>query len=220
MYSVTFLSVCPLQSWDSDSLCLSWRRTTQQETPAGNKHISTPECNQSTEWIHQSVLMCPAGTSLASRGRRSTNPPWRKQWSLCSDGWERRDKLWACRTTQRSPAHRLHQTPFILSYVLFPLVYLFNHATTDTVLLCVQDMTQAQMVLEKITLQKCLLYFESLHGRPVSRQLEEQQRNKHTLKQWSQTDPVKGGCGCRFSFQPSKNTPDPTNQLCKDTSVE
>lgn len=29
-------------------------------------------------------------------------------------------------------------------------------------------MTQAQMVLEKITLQKCLLYFESLHGRPVS----------------------------------------------------
>lgn len=24
------------------------------------------------------------------------------------------------------------------------------------------------MVLEKITLQKCLLYFESLHGRPVS----------------------------------------------------
>uniref|UniRef100_A0A8C7XJT1 FAM13A-like domain-containing protein n=1 Tax=Oryzias sinensis TaxID=183150 RepID=A0A8C7XJT1_9TELE len=27
-------------------------------------------------------------------------------------------------------------------------------------------MTQAQMVLEKITLQKCLLYFESLHGRP------------------------------------------------------
>lgn len=26
------------------------------------------------------------------------------------------------------------------------------------------------MVLEKITLQKCLLYFESLHGRPVSPQ--------------------------------------------------
>lgn len=34
--------------------------------------------------------------------------------------------------------------------------------------MCVQEMTQAQMVLEKITLQKCLLYFESLHGRPVS----------------------------------------------------
>lgn len=33
--------------------------------------------------------------------------------------------------------------------------------------LCVQEMTQAQMVLEKITLQKCLLYFESVHGRPV-----------------------------------------------------
>uniref|UniRef100_A0A3P9J1L9 FAM13A-like domain-containing protein n=1 Tax=Oryzias latipes TaxID=8090 RepID=A0A3P9J1L9_ORYLA len=29
-----------------------------------------------------------------------------------------------------------------------------------------KEMTQAQMVLEKITLQKCLLYFESLHGRP------------------------------------------------------
>ncbi|XP_033933445.2 protein FAM13A-like, partial [Pseudochaenichthys georgianus] len=29
-----------------------------------------------------------------------------------------------------------------------------------------KDMTQAQMVLEKITLQKCLLYFESVHGRP------------------------------------------------------
>lgn len=35
---------------------------------------------------------------------------------------------------------------------------------------CVQEMTQAQMVLEKITLQKCLLYFENLHGRPVSSQ--------------------------------------------------
>uniref|UniRef100_A0A669C078 FAM13A-like domain-containing protein n=1 Tax=Oreochromis niloticus TaxID=8128 RepID=A0A669C078_ORENI len=31
-------------------------------------------------------------------------------------------------------------------------------------------MTQAQMVLEKITLQKCLLYFESLHGRPGTKQ--------------------------------------------------
>ncbi|KAK2884363.1 hypothetical protein Q8A73_020837 [Channa argus] len=33
-----------------------------------------------------------------------------------------------------------------------------------------KEMTQAQMVLEKITLQKCLLYFESLHGRPRSKQ--------------------------------------------------
>ncbi|XP_029311351.1 protein FAM13C [Cottoperca gobio] len=33
-----------------------------------------------------------------------------------------------------------------------------------------KDMTQAQMVLEKITLQKCLLYFESLHGRPGMKQ--------------------------------------------------
>ncbi|KAM8837119.1 protein FAM13C-like [Spinachia spinachia] len=33
-----------------------------------------------------------------------------------------------------------------------------------------KDMTQAQMVLEKITLQKCLLYFESLHGRPEVKQ--------------------------------------------------
>ncbi|XP_035002290.2 protein FAM13A isoform X2 [Hippoglossus stenolepis] len=33
-----------------------------------------------------------------------------------------------------------------------------------------KEMTQAQMVLEKITLQKCLLYFESLHGRPGTKQ--------------------------------------------------
>ncbi|CAL8309972.1 unnamed protein product [Boreogadus saida] len=33
-----------------------------------------------------------------------------------------------------------------------------------------KEMTQGQMVLEKITLQKCLLYFESLHGRPGSKQ--------------------------------------------------
>ncbi|XP_013878788.1 protein FAM13C [Austrofundulus limnaeus] len=33
-----------------------------------------------------------------------------------------------------------------------------------------KEMTQAQMVLEKITLQKCLLYFESVHGRPGTKQ--------------------------------------------------
>ncbi|XP_024859297.1 protein FAM13A-like [Kryptolebias marmoratus] len=33
-----------------------------------------------------------------------------------------------------------------------------------------KEMTQAQMVLEKITLQKCLLYFESVHGRPATKQ--------------------------------------------------
>ncbi|KAM9425784.1 protein FAM13C-like [Pholidichthys leucotaenia] len=33
-----------------------------------------------------------------------------------------------------------------------------------------KEMTQAQMVLEKINLQKCLLYFESLHGRPGTKQ--------------------------------------------------
>ncbi|XP_029953983.1 protein FAM13C-like [Salarias fasciatus] len=33
-----------------------------------------------------------------------------------------------------------------------------------------KEMTQAQMVLEKITLQKCLLYLESLHGRPGNKQ--------------------------------------------------
>ncbi|XP_023256800.1 protein FAM13A-like, partial [Seriola lalandi dorsalis] len=33
-----------------------------------------------------------------------------------------------------------------------------------------KEMTQAQMVLEKITLQKCLLYLESLHGRPGTKQ--------------------------------------------------
>ena len=38
------------------------------------------------------------------------------------------------------------------------------------------------------------------------------------LDQWCQTDPVKGRCGCRFSFQPSNNTPDP-NQLCSCLDV-
>ncbi|KAK7123032.1 hypothetical protein R3I94_019971 [Phoxinus phoxinus] len=33
-----------------------------------------------------------------------------------------------------------------------------------------KEMTQRQMALEKITLQKCLLYFESLHGRPGTKQ--------------------------------------------------
>ncbi|TRY58161.1 hypothetical protein DNTS_014195 [Danionella cerebrum] len=33
-----------------------------------------------------------------------------------------------------------------------------------------KEMTQRQMALEKITLQKCLLYFESLHGRPGNKQ--------------------------------------------------
>ncbi|KAM9462164.1 protein FAM13C [Clarias gariepinus] len=33
-----------------------------------------------------------------------------------------------------------------------------------------KEMTQRQMALEKLTLQKCLLYFESLHGRPDNRQ--------------------------------------------------
>ncbi|XP_061089133.1 protein FAM13C [Conger conger] len=33
-----------------------------------------------------------------------------------------------------------------------------------------KEMTQNQMALEKMTLQKCLLYFESLHGRPGTKQ--------------------------------------------------
>ncbi|XP_076856727.1 protein FAM13C isoform X2 [Brachyhypopomus gauderio] len=33
-----------------------------------------------------------------------------------------------------------------------------------------KEMTQRQMALEKLTLQKCLLYFESLHGRPGTKQ--------------------------------------------------
>ncbi|XP_067101318.1 protein FAM13C [Osmerus mordax] len=33
-----------------------------------------------------------------------------------------------------------------------------------------REMTQRQMALEKMTLQKCLLYFESLHGRPGTKQ--------------------------------------------------
>ncbi|XP_047925333.1 protein FAM13C isoform X9 [Anser cygnoides] len=34
----------------------------------------------------------------------------------------------------------------------------------------IKDMTKKQMALEKINLQKCLLYFESIHGRPVTKQ--------------------------------------------------
>ncbi|KAM4704209.1 protein FAM13C [Rhinophrynus dorsalis] len=33
-----------------------------------------------------------------------------------------------------------------------------------------KDMTKKQMNLEKISLQKCLLYFENIHGRPVTKQ--------------------------------------------------
>ncbi|XP_056148279.1 protein FAM13A-like [Lampris incognitus] len=34
----------------------------------------------------------------------------------------------------------------------------------------IKEMSQSQMALEKTSLQKCLLYFESVHGRPSSRQ--------------------------------------------------
>ncbi|KAG9484955.1 hypothetical protein GDO78_008194 [Eleutherodactylus coqui] len=34
----------------------------------------------------------------------------------------------------------------------------------------VKDMTKKQMNLEKMSLQKCLLYFENIHGRPVTKQ--------------------------------------------------
>ncbi|XP_054063291.1 protein FAM13C isoform X1 [Rissa tridactyla] len=34
----------------------------------------------------------------------------------------------------------------------------------------IKDMTKKQMALEKINLQKCLLYVESIHGRPVTKQ--------------------------------------------------
>ena len=39
------------------------------------------------------------------------------------------------------------------------------------------------------------------------------ERAWRSFRQGCQTDPVKGRCGCRFSFQPSKSTPDP-NQVC------
>ncbi|XP_069836407.1 protein FAM13C isoform X3 [Dendropsophus ebraccatus] len=34
----------------------------------------------------------------------------------------------------------------------------------------IKDMTKKQMNLEKMSLQKCLLYFENIHGRPVTKQ--------------------------------------------------
>lgn len=33
--------------------------------------------------------------------------------------------------------------------------------------LCIQDMTKDQIANEKVALQKALLYYESIHGRPV-----------------------------------------------------
>ena len=33
---------------------------------------------------------------------------------------------------------------------------------------CLQDMTREQIGTEKLALQKALLYYESIHGRPVS----------------------------------------------------
>ena len=36
------------------------------------------------------------------------------------------------------------------------------------VCVCLQEMSQSQRSLEKTALQKCLLHYESLHGRPVS----------------------------------------------------
>ncbi|XP_034164060.2 protein FAM13A isoform X1 [Pangasianodon hypophthalmus] len=51
----------------------------------------------------------------------------------------------------------------------------------------IQDMSHAQLALEKITLQKCLLYYESLHGRPSSKEersvMKELYDRYHVVKQ-------------------------------------
>lgn len=39
--------------------------------------------------------------------------------------------------------------------------------------LCVQEVSHFQLTMEKASLQKCLLYFENLHGQPVRRVVPE-----------------------------------------------
>ncbi|MCJ8736547.1 hypothetical protein PDJAM_G00013800 [Pangasius djambal] len=70
---------------------------------------------------------------------------------------------------------------------------------------CIQDMSDAQLALEKITLQKCLLYYESLHGRPSTKEersvMKELYDRYHLVKQafYSsniQTSPTRGSEEC------------------------
>ncbi|XP_060789378.1 protein FAM13A-like isoform X3 [Neoarius graeffei] len=51
----------------------------------------------------------------------------------------------------------------------------------------IQDMSRTQLALEKMSLQKCLLYYESLHGRPSSKEkrsvVKELYEHYHVVKQ-------------------------------------
>ena len=63
-----------------------------------------------------------------------------------------------------------------------------------------------------------LLGYNSLWSWKLIYVLQCMLRHLDDLRHMCQTDPVKGCCGCRFSFQPSKNTSDldqPTNQPTK-----
>ncbi len=109
-----------------------------------------------------------AGTPTASRRRQSssTSPLWRRRWTHFWNDYGRNARTSASQTTWRWGHLWMHSvrvggdlTVCLCGQGLWWL--------TQHVLFCPQEMTQRQMALEKITLQKCLLYFESLHGRPV-----------------------------------------------------
>ncbi|KAG7328632.1 hypothetical protein KOW79_008576 [Hemibagrus wyckioides] len=69
----------------------------------------------------------------------------------------------------------------------------------------IQDMSHTQLALEKTTLQKCLLYYESLHGRPSSKEersvMKELYNRYHLVKQAfysanTQTSTTRGSDEC------------------------
>lgn len=112
-----------------------------------------------------------ASTLTASRRRQSsslssTSPLWRRQWTGSWNDYGRNARPSASQTTWRWDHLWMHSVrvggDLIVCLCGQGLRWLTQHA-----LFCPQEMTQRQMALEKITLQKCLLYFESLHGRPV-----------------------------------------------------
>ena len=74
--------------------------------------------------------------------------PWMDENHIC---------LFSCKITHQN---RASQPSLKLSYWLMVCLQC-------SLCLLVQEMTHYQMALEKTSMQKCLLYFESLHGRPV-----------------------------------------------------
>jgi len=109
-----------------------------------------------------------AGTLTASRRRQSssTSPLWRRQWTGSWSDYGRNARTSASQTTWRWGHLWMHSVR-VGGDLIVCLCGQVLRWLTQNALFCPQEMTQRQMALEKITLQKCLLYFESLHGRPV-----------------------------------------------------